>query len=99
MTEPDDRLHLMLGGRVQGVGFREHVRRAALRCDVGGWVRNRIDGRVEAVLVGTSTAVDAAASEVARGPRPARVDTLARRVATDPEAALATRPLTVRDTA
>jgi acylphosphatase len=45
-------------GRVQGVWFRETCRRLATEAGVAGWVRNRADGRVEAVFEGTPAAVN-----------------------------------------
>ena len=45
-------------GRVQGVGFRAFVERAADRLGVTGWVRNRRDGSVEAVISGDTSKVD-----------------------------------------
>jgi acylphosphatase len=44
--------HLIVRGRVQGVGFREFLRREAERLNVNGWVRKRDDGTVEAMLHG-----------------------------------------------
>lgn len=52
------RVHLMISGRVQGVGYRMYVRDVASRCQVSGWVRNLPDGRVEAVGEGEPDAVD-----------------------------------------
>ena len=51
--------HLILHRRVQGVGFRYSLAHEALRCGVAGWVRNRREGTVEAVIVGTAEAVAA----------------------------------------
>lgn len=45
---------LRIFGRVQGVGYREFVRTNALALDLLGWVRNRSDGSVEALIVGAS---------------------------------------------
>lgn len=47
----------LVSGRVQGIGFREWVRRTARRHGVRGWVRNREDGRVEAVATGDAEAI------------------------------------------
>ena len=43
--------HIVLRGRVQGVGFRAFVEREALRRRLEGWVRNRRDGAVDAVIL------------------------------------------------
>lgn len=63
-------------GRVQGVGFRYALRREAERNDVCGWVRNRRDGSVEAVLQGDRHAVACVVEWARRGPAAARVDEL-----------------------
>src|SRR5215510_12497975 len=60
-------------GRVQGVGFRAHVEHAALTHGVEGWVRNRRDGSVEAVLSGSADAVTAVIDATRQGPPGARV--------------------------
>lgn len=68
------RRRLVIHGRVQGVGFRESLRREALRCALRGWVRNRTDGTVEALLEGPEDAVDRVTAWARRGPPAARVD-------------------------
>ncbi|TAK41458.1 MAG: acylphosphatase [Betaproteobacteria bacterium] len=78
----DVTLHLSIAGRVQGVGYRESLRAEALRLGVSGWVRNRRDGSVEAVLQGPHEAVDAALAWARRGPPAARVAQLDARPAT-----------------
>ena len=65
---------VVVSGRVQGVGFRESARRAALQRGVVGWVRNLADGRVEAWLEGQPSAVRAMISWCEDGPAFARVD-------------------------
>jgi len=50
--------HVVFSGRVQGVGFRAHVEDLAARTVVGGWVRNRRDGTVEAIFAGDAKAVE-----------------------------------------
>ena len=67
-------LHLVILGRVQGVGYRDAMRREALRHAVAGWVRNRPDGAVEAVVHGEPAAVEAIVLWAHRGPPLARVD-------------------------
>jgi acylphosphatase len=64
---------VLVCGAVQGVGYREFTRRAARRLGVTGWVRNRANGAVEALICGPLTAVDALISEMRSGPRPAVV--------------------------
>ena len=49
--------HLIIRGRVQGVSFRAWTARQAQNCGVDGWVRNREDGGVEAILAGDADAV------------------------------------------
>jgi acylphosphatase len=71
---PDEpTLHLRVGGRVQGVGFRYFVTRAARRAGVTGWVRNLPDGDVEVLAQGPQDALDALVAEVRQGPRYSRV--------------------------
>jgi acylphosphatase len=53
------RAHLIVSGRVQGVSFRAETQKAANRIGVYGWVRNRRDGKVEAVVEGASDDVAA----------------------------------------
>ena len=60
-------------GRVQGVGFRDSLRHEAMRAAVRGWVRNRRNGSVEALLVGSDTAVAALLEWCRHGPPSATV--------------------------
>lgn len=78
--------HLRIIGRVQGVGFREALRAEALALGLVGWVRNRSDGSVEALLQGEAAAVDAVAAWARRGPPAARVDRVDERVAAGEQA-------------
>lgn len=64
---------MRIRGRVQGVGFRAYVQYKAKSHGVAGWVRNRSDGTVEAVLHGEAEAVQAVIESAHRGPRTARV--------------------------
>jgi len=64
---------LSIRGKVQGVGFREAMTREALRLGITGWVRNRHDGRVEAVVQGTPERVQAMIDWAHRGPPAAHV--------------------------
>lgn len=66
--------HLIISGDVQGVGFRYFMRRTAQRLGVSGWVRNRRDGAVEAMVQGTPEAVEALIESARVGPEAARVD-------------------------
>jgi acylphosphatase len=67
---------VVVEGYVQGVGYREFTRRAALRLNVSGWVRNRADGAVEALIRGPPAAVEALIGEMRKGPGSAAVDNL-----------------------
>lgn len=65
--------HLRIRGRVQGVGFRMYFQREAERHGVAGWVRNRNDGSVEAVVHGAGAAVQKVIDWAHRGPSHASV--------------------------
>jgi acylphosphatase len=67
-------LRLVVGGRVQGVGFRWFVREAARRHRLAGWVRNRADGSVELEVSGDDGGVHEFLATVREGPAGARVD-------------------------
>jgi len=68
------RIHALLSGRVQGVGFRAFTRRQARRLKIRGWVRNLPTGEVELVAEGPGKAIKAFEQKIRRGPRGARVD-------------------------
>ena len=68
------RRRLVVHGRVQGVGFRYSVARAAQSRGVAGWVANRADGTVEAVFEGELEAVESLVRFCREGPRGAVVD-------------------------
>ena len=65
---------LRIRGLVQGVGYRYALRREAQRQGVAGWVRNRSDGSVEALLQGAAERVSEVVAWARRGPPGSRVD-------------------------
>ena len=67
------RAHIFVEGRVQGVFFRYETRVEARKKSVQGWVRNRPDGRVEAIFEGEKGKVDDMIDFCTRGPSGARV--------------------------
>ena len=62
------RKHIFISGRVQGVYYRVFVRETAWETGVKGWVRNRRDGRVEAILEGEPEAINEAIRRCRQGP-------------------------------
>ncbi len=64
---------LRIHGRVQGVGYRYWFSQAAERLNVHGWVRNRSDGTVEAVISGAADRLDLLIERAHEGPAAARV--------------------------
>ncbi|HXD59693.1 MAG TPA: acylphosphatase [Thermoleophilaceae bacterium] len=70
------RRRVVARGRVQGVFFRDSVRRRAQSRGVSGWVSNRSDGAVEAVFEGEPDAVESLVEYSREGPRSAEVSDL-----------------------
>ena len=68
------RAHAIISGRVQGVFFRMETKRAANNCEVLGWVKNKIDGTVEAVFEGNEENVNSMLEWCKDGPRHADVE-------------------------
>ena len=71
-------IHLVISGRVQGVGFRAFVAHWAAAGGVRGWVRNRTDGSVECVAIGSAAALADLVSKIEAGPPHGRVSAIAR---------------------
>ncbi|HEV7874008.1 MAG TPA: acylphosphatase [Enterovirga sp.] len=71
-------VRVVIRGRVQGVGFRAWVQHQAELHGLGGWVRNRADGTVEAVFSGPADLVDVMLKVCENGPRGARVEQVER---------------------
>lgn len=67
-------LHLIIKGRVQGVGFRYFVQMIAMENQVTGWVRNKADGTVECMAVASSETLRVFIEKVKKGNRFSRVD-------------------------
>lgn len=71
--------HVIVRGRVQGVGFRAFVEHHATQRNLDGWVRNRRDGTVEAMFAGPAESVDGMIRACGVGPLSSRVDALDQR--------------------
>lgn len=65
--------HLRIVGKVQGVGYRASFEAKARELGLTGWVRNRLDGSVEAMVCGDARALDKILDWARRGPPAARV--------------------------
>jgi acylphosphatase len=75
--------HVVVRGRVQGVGYRAFVEYEAHRRGLHGWVRNRRDGSVEAVFAGPRAAVESMIEECRRAPMSALITALDQREGTE----------------
>jgi acylphosphatase len=69
-------LHVVIRGRVQGVGFRWFAAREARRLEVSGVVRNRVDGAVEVEAEGDRSSLERLVEALRAGPRSARVESV-----------------------
>jgi acylphosphatase len=69
------RVHILVTGRVQGVGFRAFVQHCGTQAGLTGWVRNLADDKVETIAEGPKESLEKFAEEVKAGPRQSRVDT------------------------
>lgn len=83
----DTTVRVRIHGRVQGVWFRGWTIREARRHGLAGWVRNRLDGSVEALFSGSEEAVETMIAACHRGPPAARVRSV-RRLPAEPDEAL-----------
>ncbi|MGJ3256216.1 MAG: acylphosphatase [Alcanivorax sp.] len=77
--------HVLVSGRVQGVGYRAWTQHEASLRDLVGWVRNCDDGRVEAILHGPQDAVSAMLDAMRQGPTMARVEEIITRDSEAPQ--------------
>lgn len=84
--------HLIVTGCVQGVGYRNYIAYKARQFSITGWVRNRSDGSVEAVIQGTVENVDALILRAHRGPPKASVSNVTVSEATGDFTNFVTRP-------
>lgn len=69
-------VHITIKGRVQGVWFRGWTVQQAQSIGIQGWVRNRVDGSVEAVFCGSNNNVNEMIKRCRKGPPLARVDSI-----------------------
>jgi acylphosphatase len=74
VSEDTQQLHAYIRGRVQGVGFRDHITSAARRSNLTGWVRNLDDGRVEVVAEGPRSVLESLIPTLEQGPPADRVE-------------------------
>lgn len=77
---------VVISGLVQGVGYRDWLARCARELNVDGWVRNRGDRSVEALVSGETDAVEELLRRCRRGPRLASVSSIVEELAEPPDA-------------
>jgi len=65
--------HIIISGKVQGVGFRYWLYKAAIRRKIDGWVKNKVSGEVEALLVGNDVDINNLIALCKKGPPSSKV--------------------------
>ena len=65
--------HIIIKGKVQGVGFRYWLCKAAVQRNINGWVRNKISGEVEAILIGNDMKINNLIELCKKGPTSSKV--------------------------
>jgi len=70
---PHQRLHAIVHGRVQGVGYRAFAARSASQLGLTGWVRNRFNGTVETIAEGDRSVLENYLRDLKQGPGPSNV--------------------------
>ena len=60
--------HIVISGKVQGVGFRYWLHQVAVQKNINGWVKNKISGEVEALLIGNDTEINKLIKLCKKGP-------------------------------
>ena len=85
MKEPRSVRHVVVHGKVQGVGFRHFVDHHARQRNLSGWVRNRRDGTVEAIFAGPRKSVEGMIGVCRVGPPAGNVERVDQGDATDAE--------------
>ncbi|OEJ68604.1 acylphosphatase [Magnetovibrio blakemorei] len=78
-------VHVIISGRVQGVWFRAWTQKKAMALGLTGWVKNRPDGKVEALFSGPTDQVETMLKNCQKGPPLARVDSIEQSPADAPE--------------
>ena len=65
--------HIVISGKVQGVGFRNWLHQVAMQKNINGWVKNKISGEVEALLIGNDLKIDYLIKSCEKGPPSSKV--------------------------
>ncbi len=77
MTDsPKKRFHIVVTGKVQGVGFRFFTKETAQKYHISGWVKNCLNGTVESEAQGNQSFLEVFLKELKKGPRFSHVDTV-----------------------
>ena len=92
-AESIEAVRMVLGGRVQGVGFRYFTRREATRLGLVGWVKNLPSGEVEVQVAGPGPSLETLRRRLRQGPAGSRVDRRLLRLGVEEGQLLAARPL------